>query len=478
MQDDRTPSAPPADSSLRDVRDSIDRVDREILELLAERRRYALTAARLKDPGAIKDPAREAQVLSNVTALAREHGLEPALVEGLYRDLMSGFVRAELVSTGARTAAAARPNIAAHDAMPPPDELKQRIPLSPRAAATVAEGRRAVEAILEGRDPRLLVVVGPCSVHDGAAALDYARRLKALADEVSDTLLLVMRVYLEKPRTSVGWEGFTNDPRLDGSLRVAEGMERGRRLLLEVNELGLPVGSEALDPIAPQYHGDLVSWYAIGARTTESQTHRNIASGLSTAIGFKNATDGRTEPAVNAILAASRPHAFLGIDDRGRSAVIRTRGNAHGHLVLRGGGGRPNFDSVSVALAEAELSRARLPRRIVIDCSHANSWKDPALQPLVVRDAVAQLRAGNGSIVGIMLESFLEAGSQPIPQDLSTLRHGCSVTDGCLGWDTTATVLRDARAGLAEVVAARRRGAAAARRERSGLGQDPARAAP
>jgi 3-deoxy-7-phosphoheptulonate synthase len=462
VQDHRSnPAAAPAPTStLVDVRASIDRVDREILELIAERRRYALAAARLKNPGALKDPAREAQVLTNVTELARQHGLEPALVEALYRDLMSGLVRAELVATGVRTAAVARQNITALDAMPPPDELKQRVPLSARAAATVADGRRAVEAILDGRDPRLLVVVGPCSVHDAATALEYARRLRALADEVSDTLLLVMRVYLEKPRTSVGWEGFTNDPHLDGSLRVAEGMERGRRLLVEVNELGLPVGSEALDPIAPQYHGDLVSWYAIGARTTESQTHRNIASGLSTPIGFKNATDGRVEPAVNAIVAASRPHAFLGIDDRGRSAVIRTRGNAHGHLVLRGGGGRPNFDSVSVSLAEQELARAGLPRRIVIDCSHANSWKDPALQPVVARDAVNQLRDGNASIVGLMLESFLEAGSQPISADLSKLRYGCSVTDGCLGWDRTADVLREARAGLAGIVAERRRAGA------------------
>jgi 3-deoxy-7-phosphoheptulonate synthase len=314
-----------------------------------------------------------------------------------------------------------------------------------------------VEAILEGRDPRLLVVVGPCSVHDTAAALDYARRLRALADEVSDTLLLVMRVYLEKPRTSVGWDGFTNDPRLDGSCRVAEGTERGRRLLLDVNELGLPVGSEALDPIAPRYHGDLVSWYAIGARTAESQPHRKLASGLGTPIGFKNATDGRVDVAVNAILAAARPHAFLGIDERGRSAVIRTRGNRHGHLVLRGGEGRPNFDSVSVALAEQALARAGVAARIVVDCSHANSWKDPARQPAVARDVLRQLANGNGSIAGLMLESFLEPGSQPIPADPATLRHGCSVTDPCLGWEATAGVLREARASLAAVVAARRR---------------------
>ena len=457
MQDERN-AAPALSTSptLHDVRASIDRLDRELVQLLAERREYALEAARLKSPDAVKDPAREAQVLSNVTSLARERGLEPALVEGLYRDLMSGFVRAELAAKGAGAPALAADNVAALDAMPAPEELKQRVPLTPRAAATVLEGRRALEAVLDGRDPRLLVVVGPCSVHDPVAALDYARRLRALGDEVSDALLLVMRVYLEKPRSSTGWEGFTNDPRLDGSFRVAEGMERGRRLLVEVNDLGVPVGTEALDPLAPQYHGDLVSWYAIGARTAESQTHRDLASGLATAIGVKNATDGRLETAVNAIVAASRPHAFVGIDERGRSAVIRTRGNSYGHLVLRGGSGRPNFDSVSVSLAEQGLARAGLAPRIVIDCSHANSGKDPARQPAVLRDVIAQLRNGNRSIVGVMLESSLEPGTQPLTADVSKLRYGCSITDPCLGWDATADALREVRAALAGVVAERR----------------------
>jgi 3-deoxy-7-phosphoheptulonate synthase len=449
-----SPAALRASPTLGDVRASIDRVDRDIVDLLAERRGYALQAARLKT--AVKDPAREAQVLSNVTALAARRGIEPALVESLYRELITGFVRAELAHGGEATSVE-RTNIAALDAMPSPEELKQRVPLSDGAAATVVRGRRDVEAVLDGRDPRLLVVVGPCSVHDTAAGLDYARRLRALAHEVSDALLLVMRVYLEKPRTSVGWEGFTNDPRLDGSFRVAEGMERARRFLVEVNELGVPVGTEALDPIAPQYRGDLVTWNAIGARTAESQIHRNLASGLSTPIGFKNGTDGSVDAAVNAILAASRPHAFLGIDERGRSSVVRTRGNAYGHLVLRGGGGRPNFDSVSVSMAEQALVRAGLPRRVVIDCSHANSWKDPVLQPFVVRDAVNQIRHGSTSIVGLMIESFIEPGSQPIPAEPGRLRYGCSVTDACLGWDRTAEALREARALLAGVVAERRR---------------------
>jgi 3-deoxy-7-phosphoheptulonate synthase len=339
--------------------------------------------------------------------------------------------------------------------MLPPEEVKLRIPVSERAARTVVEGRRTLEAILERRDPRLAVIVGPCSIHDTVAGLDYARRLRGLADELSDTLFLVMRVYFEKPRTSVGWEGLTNDPQMNDSFRVKEGMERARRFLLEVSDLGLPTGTEALDPISPHYRGDLVTWTAIGARTSESQTHRNLASGLSTPIGFKNGTDGEVDGAVNAILASARPHAFLGINDQGRSSVIRTRGNRHGHLVLRGGGGRPNFDSVSVAIAEQALAKAGLPQTIVIDCSHGNSWKKPELQPLVVRDVASQIRQGNRSIVGFMMESFIEHGSQPMV-DPARLAYGCSVTDPCLGWDRTVETLREARALLRDVVEERR----------------------
>ena len=445
------PSSPPhprACSTLGEVRASIDEVDRRIVELLAERGAYALQAARFKrGAGTVKDPVREDQVIANVRTLAARRGVDPELVETLYRDLIAGLVRAEQASLEPRGPASDRSGVAAFAAMLPPEELKQRIPVTGRAAATVAAGRRVVDAILERRDRRLLVVVGPCSIHDTAAGLDYARRLRALADELSDTLVLVMRAYLEKPRTSVGWEGFTADPRMDRSFRIQEGMERARRFLVDVNELGLPVGTEALDPIAPQYRGDLVSWTAIGARTAESQTHRNLASGLPTAVGFKNGTDGSLEAAVNAMLSAAQPHAFLGVNDQGRSAVIRTRGNLHGHLVLRGGV-RPNFDSVSVALAEQALARAGLPQRIVIDCSHANSWKRAEMQPFVVRDAVNQIRRGNRSVVGLMLESFLEPGSQPIPEDPATLRYGCSVTDPCLGWDETVEALREARALL------------------------------
>jgi 3-deoxy-7-phosphoheptulonate synthase len=350
-------------------------------------------------------------------------------------------------------------NVAAVDLMPSPDEVKGRVPLTDRAAQTVIRGRRTLEAILDGRDPRLFVVVGPCSIHDPVAGLDYARRLRALGDEVADTLVLVMRVYFEKPRTSVGWKGFINDPYMDDSFRIDEGMEKARRFLLDANEIGLPAGTEALDPIAPQYYGDLVAWTAIGARTSESQTHREMSSGLSTPVGFKNGTDGDVEAAVNAILSAARPHSFLGVNGQGRSAIIRTRGNRYGHLVLRGGGGRPNFDTVSISLAEQALAKAGLRQNIVVDCSHANSWKRPEMQPLVMRDVVHQIREGNRSIVGLMVESFIEAGNQPIPEDLSRLRYGCSVTDACVGWDTTVEMLRGAREILREVLSGRRRAA-------------------
>jgi 3-deoxy-7-phosphoheptulonate synthase len=350
-------------------------------------------------------------------------------------------------------------NVAAVDLMPSPDDVKGRVPLTERAAQTVIGGRRTLEAILDGRDPRLFAVVGPCSIHDPVAGLDYARRLRSLADEVAETLVLVMRVYFEKPRTSIGWKGFINDPYMDDSFRIDEGMEKARRFLLDVNEAGLPAGTEALDPIAPQYYGDLVAWTAIGARTSESQTHREMSSGLSTPVGFKNGTDGDVEAAVNAILSAARPHSFLGVNGQGKSAIIRTRGNPYGHLVLRGGGGRPNFDTVSISLAEGALAKAGLRQNIVVDCSHANSWKRPEMQPLVMRDVVHQIREGNRSIVGLMVESFIEAGNQPIPEDLAKLRYGCSVTDACIGWDTTVQMLRGAHEILREVLPGRRRAA-------------------
>lgn len=348
-------------------------------------------------------------------------------------------------------------NIVALDVMPTPDEIKAKHPLTEKAAETVVGGRRSVEAILDGRDQRLFAVVGPCSIHDPVAGLDYARRLKKLADELSSTMVMVMRVYFEKPRTSVGWKGFINDPNMDDSFRVDEGMEKARRFLLDVNELGLPAATEALDPTAPQYLGDLIAWTAIGARTSESQTHREMSSGLSTPVGFKNGTDGEIEAAINAILSASHPHAFLGINGQGRSAVVRTRGNPYGHLVLRGGGGRPNFDTVSISLAEQALAKAKLAQNVVVDCSHANSWKKPEMQPLVMKDVVHQIREGNRSVVGFMVESFIEPGSQPIPADLSKLKYGCSVTDACVGWDTTVEMLRGAHEILKGILPGRKR---------------------
>lgn len=327
--------------------------------------------------------------------------------------------------------------------MPAPADIKGEAPLGEAAAATVRAGRDAVRAILEHRDPRLFVVVGPCSMHDPVACMEYAHRLRALSDELSSTLLLVMRVYFEKPRTAVGWKGYINDPFMDDSFQIEEGMRRARRFLLDVAGLGLPAATEALDPISPQYLGDLISWTAIGARTSESQTHREMSSGLSTPVGFKNATDGDLDAAINGIISASRPHSFLGINRYGRSSIIRTRGNAHGHLVLRGGAGRPNYDSVSVALAEQALTRAGLPANIVVDCSHANSFKKPEMQPLVLADVAGQIRDGNRSIMGVMIESHLNAGNQSIPKDLSRLKYGCSVTDGCVDWSTTEQMLRN-----------------------------------
>jgi 3-deoxy-7-phosphoheptulonate synthase len=346
-------------------------------------------------------------------------------------------------------------NIEAFEPMPTPEEIHGRVPLSDAAAESVLAGRRTLERILDGKDSRVFVVVGPCSIHDPVAGLDYARRLKQLADEVADTMLLVMRVYFEKPRTATGWKGYINDPRMDDSFHIEEGMQKAREFLLAVNELGLPAGTEALDPISPQYLGDLIAWTAIGARTSESQTHRELASGLSSPVGFKNGTDGSLTAAINAIISASSPHNFLGINMQGRSSVVRTCGNRYGHLVLRGGGDRPNYDTVSVALAENALAKAKLAANIVVDCSHANSYKKPELQPLVMHDVVNQIRLGNKSIVGLMIESNIEAGNQPIPADLSKLKYGCSVTDACVDWPTTEKMIREAHDALRGPLAGR-----------------------
>jgi len=349
-------------------------------------------------------------------------------------------------------------NVASTETLITPEALKKEMPLSDNAAETVANSRQAIYDIMDGKDHRLFVVVGPCSIHDVEAARDYAQRLKKLADEVSDTLLIVMRVYFEKPRTTVGWKGLINDPHLNDTFDIEQGLHIGRRLLLDINELGLPAATEALDPISPQYLQDTIAWSAIGARTTESQTHREMSSGLSMAIGFKNGTDGSLDVAVNAMKSVSHPHSFLGIDQQGKVAIIRTKGNNYGHVVLRGGGGKPNYDSVSVALCEQSLEKAGLRKSIMVDCSHANSSKDPAIQPLVLQDITHQILEGNTSIQGLMVESNINWGNQPLPENLADLKYGVSVTDACIDWPTTEKAIREMRDKLKDVLPKRKAG--------------------
>lgn len=333
-----------------------------------------------------------------------------------------------------------------------PAELKQNIPLTDAARESVVNGRKAVIDILERRDHRLFLVIGPCSIHDVEAAKDYAQRLKALADEVSDTLVLVMRVYFEKPRTTVGWKGLINDPHLNDTFHIEEGLHTARQLLVDLAEMGLPLATEALDPISPQYMAELVSWFAIGARTTESQTHREMSSGLSGAVGFKNGTDGGLEVATNALLSVQSPHRFLGINQEGQVAIIHTTGNPYGHIVLRGGGGKPNYDSVNVKQAEIALQKANAPENIMIDCSHANSNKDPGLQPLVMENVTNQIIDGNKSIIGLMIESNINWGNQKITENLDDLEYGVSITDACIDWETSEKAIRDMHKKLKDVL--------------------------
>ena len=330
-------------------------------------------------------------------------------------------------------------NIVAERALIAPKTLKQQYPRSEAASQTIENGRADVEAILDGRDKRLLAVAGPCSVHDVKAAKEYAERLLVLRQKVGKHINLIMRVYFEKPRTTVGWKGLINDPHLDDSFDIEAGLAQARELLVWLAELGLPTGTEALDPISPQYLSDLFTWTAIGARTTESQTHREMSSGLSTAVGFKNGTDGSLDVAINAMQSAASPHRFLGIDTDGKASVMQTRGNRYGHIILRGGK-TPNFDSVNVALTEAALDKAGLPHRIMIDCAHANANKDHTRQPLVARNVAEQLANGNQSILGIMLESHLHAGNQSLV-DPASLQYGVSITDACIDWATTESLL-------------------------------------
>jgi 3-deoxy-7-phosphoheptulonate synthase len=330
----------------------------------------------------------------------------------------------------------------------PPARLMGLLPLDEAAAATIVAGRHAVERVLAGEDPRLLAVVGPCSIHDVDAARDYAVRLKALADRVADRVLIVMRVYFEKPRTTVGWKGLINDPHLDDSFDVATGLRMARGLLIEVARMGLPTATEFLEPITPQYIADTIVLGAIGARTTESPTHRQMASGLSMPVGFKNSTDGSLQAAIDAMQAARTPHSFLGIDNEGGTAVVSTTGNPWGVLMLRGGRSGSNYSADVMQDARQRLEAAGLPPRIIVDCSHANSGKDHRRQSVVWRDVLEQRATGDRSIVGMMLESNIHAGSQPVQRDRSLLEYGVSITDGCIGWDETESLLVEAHSRL------------------------------
>jgi 3-deoxy-7-phosphoheptulonate synthase len=343
-------------------------------------------------------------------------------------------------------------NIEAPEILITPDELKREIPLTDKARATVTEGRQVIENILAGKDHRILVVVGPCSIHDLEAANDYALRLKKLAEKVSDTLYIVMRVYFEKPRTTVGWKGLINDPYMNDSFKITDGLHIGRKLLRDILEIGLPTATEALDPISPQYMQDLITWSAIGARTTESQTHREMASGLSSSIGFKNGTDGGLTVAINALQSVANPHRFLGINSDGKVSIVTTRGNPNAHVVLRGGNGKPNYDSVSVSICEQELEAAKIKPNIMVDCSHANSNKDHNLQPLVLDNVSNQILEGNKSIIGVMIESNINAGNQKLSSNPDEMEYGVSVTDACIDWETTENSMVEMADKLREVL--------------------------
>jgi 3-deoxy-7-phosphoheptulonate synthase len=333
----------------------------------------------------------------------------------------------------------------------PPAILLEELPLTEAGSATVARGRQEISRIVNGEDDRLVVIVGPCSIHDPAAAREYAERLKAVADRLAAELCVVMRVYFEKPRTTVGWKGLINDPRLDGSFAINEGLRRARRLLLDFAELGLPAGCEFLDPISPQFTSDLVSWGAIGARTTESQVHRELASGLSMPVGFKNGTDGGIQIAIDAVRSAAHPHSFLGVTEQGLCAIVSTSGNRDCHVILRGGQTGPNYDALSVQKTVSALRDAKLTPRLMIDTSHGNSEKDHRRQPAVAHEISSQVAQGEAGIFGVMMESFLVDGRQDL-RDPATLVYGRSITDACISWEWTVPLLEE----LAEAVRRRR----------------------
>ena len=325
-----------------------------------------------------------------------------------------------------------------------PLQVKEQLPLTESAAQTVLQGRQSIKDILDGKDSRKIIIVGPCSIHDPSLAEEYADKLKALAERVEDKMLLVMRVYFEKPRTTVGWKGLINDPDLDNSFSVQKGLLTARRLLIKIAERGLPTATEALDPLTPQYLADLISWSAIGARTIESQTHREMASGLSMPVGFKNGTDGNIQVALNAIQSARVPHHFLGVNQRGQASIFKTKGNVYGHLILRGSNNEPNYDAATVTTVEKKLKELKLPQKIIIDCSHGNSYKNHKLQGTVMDNVLQQIADGNQSIAGFMLESNLFEGNQKIPTNRTELKYGVSITDKCIGWKETEEIILSA----------------------------------
>ncbi|MDH5485395.1 MAG: 3-deoxy-7-phosphoheptulonate synthase [Gammaproteobacteria bacterium] len=347
-------------------------------------------------------------------------------------------------------------HVQSEDVLITPQALKTTLPVSQQGLAHIEAARAVISSIIHGKDPRLLVICGPCSIHDIEAAKDYAARLKALHEELTDSLYIVMRVYFEKPRTTIGWKGLINDPNINGTFDIDTGLRKARQLLIDLADIGLPVGSEALDPISPQYLADLISWSAIGARTTESQTHREMASGLSMPVGFKNGTDGNLDTAINALHAASSGHSFMGINQQGQVAVIKTEGNPDGHIILRGGK-QPNYDAANIAVCEQALKSAGLNNAIMVDCSHGNTNKDYTRQPEVAMDITHQILQGNTSIIGIMLESHLHEGNQSSDQPVDKLQYGISITDACINWASTESLLRDIAATAGVTLADRHR---------------------
>jgi len=412
--------------------------------------------------GIIADPATRAGSISSLRGRKKRIGDRGGGWALCYDAGLTGFGEATLTDYSSRdssTGADARQadleptqnvNVAGFSALTSPGELEQQLPMTSRAHRTVVEGRQTIRRILSGEDPRLLVVVGPCSIHDPEAAQDYAVRLADLKARLSDRLYIVMRVYFEKPRTTTGWKGLINDPHLDGSFDIGNGLYTARDLLRKINEMGLPTATEFLDPFTPQYTDDLVAWAAIGARTTESQTHRQMASGLSMPVGFKNATNGDTTVAIQAMQSAQAPHHFLGVDENGRSCIVSTRGNQWGHLILRGGKGRPNYDPTNVAEAARQLKEAGLAEALMVDCSHANSGKQHEQQQVVWKSLIQQRVDSEGQtpVIGAMIESNLGEGRQSIPDELNQLQYGVSVTDSCIGWPKTEELLVEGHKAL------------------------------